>query len=465
MVVIAYEGLVVINFSYCLICMDIRTLSIISSVESFVVAIMLLFLHQRTRNINGPKYWAICSFLNGSGIAVFSFSHYISPVFSILLANILNVSGIGLFLVGVWAFKGDKINWKFIFALIFSMFLGMLIFMYISPNVMLRQVTFSLVIIVCAIVIVYELFGLAPKGLRTAYRVNGFIFVVLIAGLFIRGVLAVLQPQTNVLASSFANNLLFVVVIVVQMSLAFGIFLLVNFRMISQLEDSLASKGLIYSILAHDLKGHIGVIDSFAGILNKDNLNSPEKQRKFTTELKKLSASTYTLMDDLLDWARSQSRNDFYNPKVIDLKEMVEASVQIVNNLAQNKQIGLHIELKEGIDVYGDERMLSVIIRNLLMNAVKYSFPGGTIWVEAIDRKTNIDLLIKDEGIGIPRAKLDNLFEYGKNKPGEGTSGEKGYGFGLFVCKDFIQLNRGKIAFDSREGVGTTVTVSLPKHK
>jgi two-component system, sensor histidine kinase and response regulator len=445
--------------------MDIRTLSINSSIVSFVVALMLWFLYRRTPNINGPKYWVICNFLNGSGMAAFSFSHYISPVYSLLLANILNVSGICLFLVGVWAFKGEKIKWKFIFGSIFLMFLGTLVFMYIFPNSMLRQVTFSLVIMVCAVVIVYELFGLAPKGLRTAYRVNGFIFVLLIAGLFIRGILAVLQPQTNVLASSFANNLFFIIVIVVQMSLTFGIFLLVNFRMISQMEETLASKGLIYSILAHDLKGHIGVIDGFAGLLSSDNFNSTDKQKRFTTELKKLSASTYSLMDDLLDWARSQSRNDFYNPKVIDLREMVDASVQIVNNVAQNKQIGFNYEINERYDVYGDERMLSVIIRNLLMNAVKYSFPGGKIRIEAIDRKTTIDLLIKDEGIGFSREKLANLFAYGKNKPGEGTSGEIGYGFGLFVCKDFIQLNHGKISFDSREGAGTTVTVSLPKHK
>ncbi len=225
-------------------------------------------------------------------------------------------------------------------------------------------------------------------------------------------------------------------------------------------------KDKFFSIIGHDLKNPINVIMGFSEML-KIRIEEllPEKRDLYIDNIFISAKKTYNLLENLLDWARSQSGRMVIQPENIDLIQLINSNMLLLKEGIQEKQITVSTKFPEiGQQAYCDSNMAETIIRNLLSNAVKFTQPGGKITVfVTIDKKSKlIKTVVSDTGIGIPSEKIDKLFSLDRSFSTEGTSGETGTGLGLIMCKEFIEKNGGNIWVESELGKGSTFTFTLP---
>lgn len=224
-------------------------------------------------------------------------------------------------------------------------------------------------------------------------------------------------------------------------------------------------KNKFFSIIGHDLKNPINTIMGFTELLQKriDTI-SKDKRNEFIGYIHNASTQTFILLEDLLEWARSQSENITFEPELNEVGDIVKANIDLLKDQANQKEIEIKLE-KESIDTkaFFDERMINTVIRNLLSNAIKYAQPGGLVKISfSIDKPGFLFIHVSDNGVGMEPVQLENLFKLDQTISTKGTTGETGTGLGLILCKEFIERNRGEIWVDSEPAKGSTFSFSLP---
>jgi signal transduction histidine kinase/ligand-binding sensor domain-containing protein len=224
-----------------------------------------------------------------------------------------------------------------------------------------------------------------------------------------------------------------------------------------------ATKDKLFSIIAHDLKNPFNSILSFSEILmNKFKDLAEDKKLKFIHAIFDSSHRVYDLLENLLQWARSQTGNIQYMPEAFNLDEVIDANYDLVKNMLDEKEITITKGSTDNIIVFADRNMINTVIRNLLSNAIKYT-EKGTISVDIVLNGDYAEVNVTDSGTGISEAKMATLFEIEQNKSSAGTRNEKGSGLGLLICRDFVQINKGEITVKSTQGMGTTFTFTVPQ--
>lgn len=233
---------------------------------------------------------------------------------------------------------------------------------------------------------------------------------------------------------------------------------------IGRLQDQNATKNKFFSILAHDLKSPLSTIVGFLEILN-DHVDefTPEEIRNFASSMNKSVKNLLALLDNLLQWSRSQTGTIEYLPSEFHLEEIINENVSLISGHAQSKRITIHTEVPEMLKVRADRNMLHTIIRNLLSNAVKFTRKGGAVSVFAAWKNGCIAITVKDNGIGMSAEKLQLLFKMDSYKSSFGTAEEKGNGLGLLLCQEFAEKNKGTLSVESQPGEGTSFTITLPR--
>lgn len=227
-----------------------------------------------------------------------------------------------------------------------------------------------------------------------------------------------------------------------------------------------ARKDRLFSIIAHDLKNPFQSIIGFAELLQNNHKKLNEQELNDYLEcIHSSSTSAYELLFNLLEWARAQIRIIEINPVEIGISELLDDIISLLSLQAKNKQIQFRKQIGQEMNLYADQHMVHTILRNLTSNAIKFTGTGGEVEFSALQKDSNVEISIKDSGIGIPGSKLKNLFSIEKSKSSRGTAGEAGTGLGLLVCKEFLQLNHGKIEVSSVPGSGSTFTITLPVSK
>ena len=218
-----------------------------------------------------------------------------------------------------------------------------------------------------------------------------------------------------------------------------------------------ATKDRLFSIIAHDLKNPFHSIMGFTELMksNIDEFNK-EKLGEFIDLINISSASAYQLLQNLLEWARSQTDRIRINPGTFKVKEVAGEVINLQKLHAGNKNIQLVDDIPEELRVYADKNMLHTILRNLTSNAIKFTNEGGTITLAGQASGDNTIIKVTDTGIGIPRDKQTRLFQLDKVTSTAGTAGETGTGLGLIVCEEFVTKNNGSISIESQPGKGTT---------
>ena len=218
-----------------------------------------------------------------------------------------------------------------------------------------------------------------------------------------------------------------------------------------------ATKDKMFSIIAHDLRSPIGNLKAMIEYI----LENPEEFDKneisdILYSLKDSSIATYELLENLLNWAKSQQNLIEYNPEINDISEIVNHSVKIFANAAKRKNIILKNNIQTKINALFDINMIRTVLRNLIHNAIKFTKEKGEILINYKLKNNNIIISITDNGVGIDNKNKNKLFIQNHFFTTYGTNQEKGTGIGLSLCKEFVEKNNGKIWVESELNKGTT---------
>ncbi|HYQ58454.1 MAG TPA: two-component regulator propeller domain-containing protein [Draconibacterium sp.] len=236
-------------------------------------------------------------------------------------------------------------------------------------------------------------------------------------------------------------------------------------RRTKELADINATKDKLFAIIAHDLRNPFNVILGYTDVLLEGYEKFDKKMMdQILGNLKSAGDSAFALLENLMNWSRSQRGLIEFSPEVIVLNNLVETVVDEIDAVAKRKSIEIINYIRQdNLNIFGDEVMLLLVFRNLLTNAVKFSNPGEAIYLRSGETEKNfIPIGIQDNGIGIDPEKQEAIFSTGKEKPTVGTKGERGSGLGLVLCKEFMERHNGKIWVQSSPGEGSVFWVTLP---
>jgi len=229
-----------------------------------------------------------------------------------------------------------------------------------------------------------------------------------------------------------------------------------------QLKGLLATKDKLFSIISHDLRGPIGSFMQVIELLTSDILITPDVQDSLLHELKDMSKNTFYLLENLLNWSRSQRSEIIYNPRTIIVNDLIKENIALLSNTAGQKSIQVQFEEKINYTAYADYDMINLVIRNILTNGIKFTRVGGLIVIRISRQNGLIEVELADNGVGMSKDVADKLFTDNQFHSTYGTSNEKGTGLGLVLCKDFVKRNGGAIRVKSVPDKGSSFFFTLP---
>ena len=230
-----------------------------------------------------------------------------------------------------------------------------------------------------------------------------------------------------------------------------------------KLMELIATKDKFFSIIAHDLKNPFNSLIGFSDLLlHYYSSLDQEEIINYLGLIHKTSKQGYSLLENLLQWARSQTGNIELKPEFIDLNELFNDKLLLFMSLAEKKKIKLKAELGDNIYVYADINMVKGVLRNLISNAIKFTPEKGKITLSARGNGEFTTISVEDTGIGMAEKDKNKLFRLDVHHTTIGTGKEKGTGLGLILCKEFVEKNGGKIWVESEPEKGSTFHFTLP---
>jgi len=234
-------------------------------------------------------------------------------------------------------------------------------------------------------------------------------------------------------------------------------------KIYNELHELNASKDKFFSIIAHDLKNPFSSIIGFSEMLIEEiNSNDLSTAGKYATQINTSAVQTFRLLENLLEWANSQRGKISFKPQEINLEDILNEEFLTVNDAANSKNIELKSSVPEKLVVFADRNMIKTILRNLISNAIKFTYKNGKVDVKAIARDNEVEIAVSDNGIGINKDTIAKLFRIDANLSTRGTENENGTGLGLFLCKEFVEKHGGKIWVESESGKGSIFKLILP---
>lgn len=231
-----------------------------------------------------------------------------------------------------------------------------------------------------------------------------------------------------------------------------------------ELERSLKTKDRFFSIIAHDLKAPIGNFFNFLEMMSDSGIPLSDEEMKSALKLlRDSSKNTYNLLDNILTWARLNLGEIKFEPISTNLCCIIRKNIDLFTPVAVKKGINFTFRSsKEEVVVFADVNMIDAVVRNLLNNAVKYSYPGGVVTISCEVSGSKVIVVVEDEGAGMEEHTIRDLFRLDvKHYSQSGTSGEGGSGLGLVMCKEFVDFHNGKIEVSSKIEEGSRFVVTL----
>jgi signal transduction histidine kinase len=227
-----------------------------------------------------------------------------------------------------------------------------------------------------------------------------------------------------------------------------------------ELKIANSTKNRLFSIISsHDLRSPLASLKNVMQLVEKEQI-SMQEFKELSIHLKQNVDNLSRMLENLLYWSLSQLEEIKPNLRPFDLDLIVDETLSIFKENAFQKQIDLANLSAKNLQAYGDEYQIRTVLINLVNNALKFTPQHGKIVIDSSIEGQFITLKIMDSGIGIEKDELMNIFSNPTIK--SGTAGEKGTGFGLFLCKELIEKNGGNIEIESVIGKGTTIILLLP---
>jgi len=233
-----------------------------------------------------------------------------------------------------------------------------------------------------------------------------------------------------------------------------------NFKKNRELKELHGVKDKLFSVVAHDLRSPIGSLMSLLMMANEKMLDA-DMQAQLFKDISNEVDDCFGLLDNLLRWAKSQMQGIIPSPSYFDAQESSCEVTDTLQSIALSKNIVLDNQIGRQ-QLYADRNMFSVVVRNLTMNALKYTSADGEVTLSSELSGNMLVISVKDTGIGMPQEVQDNMFKLTETKSRRGTNNESGVGLGLILCADFVKANGGNIWFNSKPEEGSTFFFSIP---
>ena len=223
------------------------------------------------------------------------------------------------------------------------------------------------------------------------------------------------------------------------------------------------TKDRFFSIIAHDLKSPFNSILGFGTLLVEQiQEKNYEGIEEYALHMQNSSQRAFDLLKNLLDWSRSQTGRMEFTPEEIQITSLINEVIELSCDIAREKSITILAPPHLTQPVLADRAMLSTILRNLIVNAIKFTKQGGRIVIQSEARIDQLEVTITDTGVGITKENLDKLFRIEESFSTIGTQKEKGTGLGLILCKEFVEKHGGQIWAESEVGKGSVFHFTLP---
>jgi len=234
----------------------------------------------------------------------------------------------------------------------------------------------------------------------------------------------------------------------------------------NELVQTIATKDKFFSIISHDLRSPLSGLMGILDILNSSYESLDEnKKREIISDANVVSKTIYSLMENLLEWSRIQTGIMNYQSERLKIQRLVNNIASLYEPNLKSKGINFTSNIKPDLLVFADKSMTETILRNLISNAIKFTFPGGTIEASSEIVDDMVIIKVKDSGVGIDEENIPNLFRVDVSSSTKGTAMESGTGLGLIICKELAERQEGKIWVESKKNVGSTFYFSLPIDK
>jgi two-component system sensor histidine kinase/response regulator len=228
-----------------------------------------------------------------------------------------------------------------------------------------------------------------------------------------------------------------------------------------ELEDLNTLKSKLFSVISHDLKAPMYALRNLFNSAIEMHMPTEELKEMLPDVINDLNYTT-GLMENLLHWAKSQMQSDEVRPQVLDMNDVAGELIKLLRLQADAKQIRIEKRTELPVLAIADRDMTSLVLRNLISNAIKFTPKGGRIVVGTMEHDGFAEVYVQDSGIGISRESMKKINEqnfYSTN----GTASEAGTGLGLMLCKEFLERNGGRMMIESEPGVGSTFSFTLPQ--
>ncbi|MCF8354111.1 MAG: response regulator [Melioribacteraceae bacterium] len=235
---------------------------------------------------------------------------------------------------------------------------------------------------------------------------------------------------------------------------------------LEKLQELNSTKDKFISIVSHDLRAPFTSLLGFSEILLNEEDLSREERREYLNYIYDASKTQLALVNHLLDWSRLQSGRLQIDTQRIKLRTMVSNCVSSLTGAAIRKSIDIKTEISKDLHVNVDDRLMQQVITNLISNAIKFTPEKKSVHITANQFKQGmVELIITDQGVGIPEADQSKLFRIDEKHSTAGTKGEKGSGLGLMLVKEIVEKHGGQIWFYSKEGEGSEFHITMPEAK
>lgn len=439
------------------------------AVYRFLFGVIMLHLNDKASIIKSIEYWAYGSFITSVGLGLLAFFPYpasfeVDLLFSIL-TNVALVSGDSIFLMGFIILKKKPVKKWILYGIPLLTLGNVLFFSIIIRDLPLRLTINSLIMASLYFISAVELYKSPLKSLNTVFKQSSFICVFYGFSTLVRAVVIIkfsgyFSPGYNSLILTILTSIGSILLII----LMFNTVIIINKVLNEELAQQIEGKNKLYAIIWHDLRGQVNNFLNFNLIL-EDSISvwNEAKTKEWISTMSEIAVSTTVLLENLLQWSKSQLKDIRPEVKPNDISLLTNHAINLLQPQAEAKEIKIFFDRKEKIIGSFDYNMIFLVVRNLLSNAIKFTHTNGSITIAISEFNRMIHFIISDSGVGIEADDLKLIFQKESFISNKGTNGEQGNGFGLTICKEFIEHHSGKIYAKSTIGKGSEFGFTLPK--
>ena len=223
------------------------------------------------------------------------------------------------------------------------------------------------------------------------------------------------------------------------------------------------AKDKFFSIISHDLKNMVNTMNGFMELLKENYNNLNDKKKKYYIDIvSDTGINIKDLLIEILDWSRLQSNTLQGEPVIFEIYQLVNSVCFFLKQVALKKNIILINKVDKEQVVFADYNMIFTVLRNLVSNAIKFSYINSRVTISSQMRNDSLLIRVSDTGVGMSSDVMNGLFKIDKSYSSRGTANETGTGMGLLLCKEFIEKNRGEIGVESVKGNGSDFWFTMP---